>query len=173
MHRGRQILKMAVLLFVAVGTSAADRQTPSGLPVPRYVSLKFSEVNARAGPNNDQRLLWIYRARGLPVQVVAESSEWRRVCDPEGNLAWVHARTVDGRRTIMRMASEPIAVRKSPKLTAPVAAYLQARSTASLIKCDKKGWCKVRSGGITGWTEATGVWGVAEKPQCVAPRVIP
>lgn len=167
------MLKLAALLLVALGTSAADRPTPSGLPVPRYVSLKFNEVNARAGPNNDHRLLWIFRARGLPVQVVAESSEWRRVCDPEGNLAWVHARTVDGRRTVMRLLSEPLAIRKSPKATAPVAAYLQTRTTANLIRCDKKGWCKVRSGGITGWTEASGVWGVSERPQCVAPRVMP
>ena len=66
-----------------------DRPTPSGLPVPRYVSLKFDKVNARSGPGDDHRLLWVYHVRGLPVQVVAESNEWRRICDPDGALSWV------------------------------------------------------------------------------------
>ena len=62
------------------------------MPVPRYVSLKFDKVNARAGPGDDHKLLFVYRVRGLPLQVIAETSEWRRVCDPEGTLAWVHKR---------------------------------------------------------------------------------
>ena len=77
------------LARLAAPSSAADkaeRQTPSGLPVPRYVSLKFDVVNARSAPGDDSRLLWIYRAKGLPVQVVAETPEWRRICDPEGGL---------------------------------------------------------------------------------------
>ena len=52
----------------------AERQTPSGLPVPRYVSLKYNDANARSGPGDDHRLLWIYHVRGLPVQVVAETA---------------------------------------------------------------------------------------------------
>jgi SH3-like domain-containing protein len=83
-----------------------DRPTPSGLPVPRYVSLKFDQVNARAAPADDSRLLWIYHAKGLPVQVVAETNEWRRICDPERGLAWVHRRTTDGRRMVMRLKGD-------------------------------------------------------------------
>jgi SH3-like domain-containing protein len=82
------------------------------MEVPRYVSLKYGEVNARVGPDEAHRLLWIYKAKGLPVQVVAETREWRRICDPEGNLAWVHKRTTDGRRTAMRVqADAPAAAR--------------------------------------------------------------
>src|SRR6185312_16083105 len=40
-----------------------DRPTPSGLPVPRYVTLKFDDVNARSGPSDDHRLLWTYHVR--------------------------------------------------------------------------------------------------------------
>src|SRR6516162_10972593 len=91
----------------SVAQAAQDRPTPSGLPVPRYVSLKFDKVNARSGPGDDHRLLWVYRVRGLPVQVVAETAEWRRVCDPEGQLVWVHKRTTDGRRTTINMTQAP------------------------------------------------------------------
>jgi SH3-like domain-containing protein len=161
-------LKLTALLILAANgaQAAAERPTPSGLPVPRYVSLKFATVNARAGPGDDHRLLWVYHARGLPVQVVAENSEWRRVCDPEHGLAWVHKRTTDGRRTVMRLQPAPANLRRSGKLSSPITAYLQSRAIASLVRCDHKGWCKVRVDGVSGWTPATEVWGLDPKPQC-------
>jgi hypothetical protein len=92
---GRGIAALLLLSLAAACSRHADapaaeaaRKTPSGQPVPRYVSLKFDKVNARAGPADDSRLLWIYHARGLPLQVVAETDEWRRVCDPSGAVAW-------------------------------------------------------------------------------------
>jgi SH3-like domain-containing protein len=158
---------LALLLACALGgpASAADRATPSGLPVPRWVTLKFSEVNARKGPGDDHRLLWVYRARGLPVQVVAETSEWRRICGPDGGLAWVHKRTTDGRRNVMNATTRPAALSRRPKANGKVAAYLGARSIAALDRCEK-GWCKVKAGGVSGWVAEGGLWGTAEAPQC-------
>ena len=45
------------------------RETPSGLPVPRFVALKHDPANARGGPGDDYRLLWVYHNKGLPLQV--------------------------------------------------------------------------------------------------------
>ena len=70
----------AALALLAAPSNAADkteRPTPSGLPVPRYVSLKFDTVNARSAPGDDSRLLWVYHARGLPVQVVRRCTQAR------------------------------------------------------------------------------------------------
>ena len=114
------LLKSTALgLLAAFGlcaaTQGAERQTPSGMAVPRYVSLKFDKVNARSGPGDDHKLLFVYKVRGLPLQVIAETSEWRRVCDPEGTLAWVHKRVTDGRRTTMNTT----AAARGPPLKRP------------------------------------------------------
>lgn len=156
-----------VLACLLAGRSAdaGERPTPSGLPVPRYVSLKFDQVNARAGPGDDHRLLWVYRVRGLPVQVVAETSQWRRVCDPEGGLAWVHKRTTDGRRMVINTTPHFAPLRRRPKPAASIAAYLKPRSMAALVRCDK-GWCKVRADGGSGWVLEGEVWGAAAAQQC-------
>lgn len=161
-------LNLTAVLFLSAGAAwaAAERPTPSGLPVPRYVTLKFDTVNARGGPGDDHKLLWVYHAKGLPVQVVAENSEWRRVCDPEHGLAWVHKRTTDGRRNVMRMQAQPLALRRSAKLDSPVAAYLKPRSIAGLLRCTSKGWCKIKVDGISGWAPPNELWGVDERPQC-------
>lgn len=153
------------LALLARGADAAERQTPSGLPVPRYVSLKFDRVNARAGPGDDHRLLFVYRVKGLPVQVVAETSEWRRVCDPEGSLVWVHKRTTDGRRTVMNTQSQRVTLFRRPRPDAKPAAFLNSKALATLDKCDK-GWCRVKVDGVSGWAKEGDLWGTAEAPQC-------
>jgi SH3-like domain-containing protein len=166
----RTRLAVAALAFCALHASrahagGAERITPSGLPVPRYVSLKFDKVNARAGPGDDHRLLWVYRIRGLPLQVVAETAEWRRVCDPEGELAWVHKRTTDGRRMVMNTTLIAAPLRARPKEISHVNAYLKPRALATLVRCDKA-WCRVRVDDASGWVHAGDLWGTAEAVQC-------
>ena len=164
-RRTLKLILAAWVLVISAAPAQAERATPSGLPVPRYVTLKFDKVNARAGPGDDHRLLWVYRVRGLPVQVIAENSEWRRVCDPKGGLAWVHKRTTDGRQNVLRMQPGQVSLYKRPNTTAPLVAYLRPQALAALTKCDK-GWCHLKVGGISGWTPATSVWGTDPKPQC-------
>ena len=171
--RGRATLALfLVLLTLPVGVAwkagaaaAAARRTPSGLPVPRYVSLKFGEVNARAGPGDDYRLLWTYRVRSLPLQVIAETPDWRRVCDPEGAVAWVHQRTVDTRRSVMRVRREALPIHRRPDPNSRAIAMLSGRSIAALETC-REGWCRVSADGTKGWVQAGGLWGVDERPQC-------
>ena len=165
------LMAPTLIALILAGSAVAaekdkERPTPSGLPVPRYVSLKFDVVNARSAPGDDSRLLWVYRAKGLPVQVVAETSEWRRICDPERGLAWVHRRTTDGRRMVMRLQAQPLAMMSAPKPDAHVKAYLAARALAELDRCNKDGWCKLKAGHKDGWVPAAQVWGTAEEPQC-------
>ena len=166
-HRSLGIVAVLTLTGAATnaGAGGPPRITPSGLEVPRYVSLKYPSVNARNGPDEAHRLLWVYRAKGLPVQVVAETREWRRVCDPEGGLAWVHKRTTDGRRTVMRSQSTPLALLAHPRDGAKINAWLRGRSTANLDRCEK-GWCRLKAEGSAGWARESQIWGAAPQPQC-------
>jgi SH3-like domain-containing protein len=141
------------------------RQTPSGQPVPRYVSLKFDKVNARAGQGDDYDLKWVYHAKGLPLQVVAETEEWRRVCDAQGSLSWVHRRTTDGRRTVLRNQAEGLPLRARPDDGAPETALLVGHAVAELKDCSG-GWCRIAVGHSKGWIRAGEVWGLAPEPQC-------
>jgi SH3-like domain-containing protein len=158
---------LSVFACFAGPAAAAPRATPSGQPVPRYIALKFDKVYARAGPGEDHRLLWVYRIKGLPVQVVAENSEWRRICDPEGGTAWVHKRLTTGEPMVLQRLAERLDLRKKPQPDAEVAAYLNPRALAALVRCDK-GWCKVRIDGVSGWAPATAFWGTSDALQCRA-----
>jgi SH3-like domain-containing protein len=170
---------VAVLALLALPLAACDRgeaeggdcpatvkaHTVSGFCVPRYVSLKRGEVYGRKGPGKDYPAVWIYRARGLPVQVVAETAEWRRICDPDGGATWIHRSMVDGRRTVLALGPGPVSLLKTLKPGAPQTGLLAVRALASLDRCEG-GWCKVQVGGVTGWAPAARFWGVDAAAQC-------
>lgn len=160
-----RLLLAAALVGLTAPALAQDRPTPSGFPVPRYVSLRFDTVNARSGPGDEHRVVWTYRARGLPVQVIAETADWRRICDPEGGVAWVHKRVTDGRRTAIRLQTAPLPLRAAPEAAAPVRATWQGRSLIPLDSC-RGGWCRLGSGGGSGWAPVAQFWGAADGQQC-------
>ena len=137
----------------------------SGFCVPRYVSLKSSKVTARKGPGADYPALWVYQAAGLPVQVVAETEDWRRICDPYGGAVWVKRTMVGGQRTVQALGPGPTPVLDGPRADARVKGRFEARALALLDRC-RDGWCAVRIGGVKGWVAASRVWGTATAAQC-------
>ncbi len=75
--------------------------TATGLPVPRYVSLKSDRVNLREGPSKDHRTNWVFQRAGLPVEITAEFETWRKIRDSEGAEGWVLHSLLSGRRTAL------------------------------------------------------------------------
>ena len=143
----------------------ARSKTASGFCVPRWVVLKRDDVIARKGPGADYEALFTYHAKGLPVQVVAETADWRRICDPDGGAVWVGRIMVDGKHNVMARGKDPLALRRAPKADSPVAGLVNARALASLEDC-KAGWCRVKVGGVSGWAPADALWGTQTAAQC-------
>ena len=148
---------------VSPGFSAKDSPvTASGLPVPRYVSLKSDHVNVRAGPTKDNDVAWVYTRSGLPVEITAEFENWRRVRDSEGAEGWVYHSLLSGRRTAvitMKTKDEFATLYDSADPTSAVAARLQAGVVAQVKHC-AAGWCRVAGDGFDGWIEQQRLWGV-------------
>ena len=168
------MIGVSALLGLAVMSGAGatmpdGRPTPTGLEVPRWVSLKSSEVRARSGPGLDYRILWEYRAAGLPIQVIAETREWRKICDPEGSVAWVHRSVVSARRGAFNASTEEIPIRTHRSEEAAVKARFSPRSVISMDDC-KDGWCEVRARRLKGWIPAASIFGAEERPLCDAAR---
>src|SRR3984885_14893793 len=165
----RQIFKAMVLAGILLGASASagfsakdTAVSSSGLPVPRYVSLKSDHVNVRAGPTKDNDVAWVYPRSGLPVEITAEFENWRRVRDSEGAEGWVYHSLLSGRRTaVITMKSKddlaPLYDRADE--TSAIAARLQAGVVAQVKRCTA-GWCHVAGNGFDGWIEQQRLWGV-------------
>ena len=145
------------------GFSAKDSvPTASGLPVPRYVSLKSDHVNVRAGPTKDNDVAWVYTRSGLPVEITAEFENWRRVRDSEGAEGWVYHSLLSGRRTAvitMKNKDDLASLYDRADPASPVVARLQAGVVAQVKHC-AAGWCHVAGNGFDGWIEQQRLWGV-------------
>jgi len=148
---------------VSSGFSAKDSTvTSSGLPLPRYVSLKSDHVNVRAGPTKDNDVAWVYTRSGLPVEITAEFENWRRVRDSEGSEGWVYHSLLSGRRTAvitMKSKDDLASLYERADPTSEVAARLQAGVVAQVKRC-AAGWCHVIGVGFDGWIEQQRLWGV-------------
>src|SRR6202022_4369295 len=136
---------------VSPGFSAKDSPvTASGLPVPRYVSLKSDHVNVRAGPTKDNDVAWVYTRSGLPVEITAEFENWRRVRDSEGAEGWVYPSLLSGRRTAvitMKTRDELAPLYDRADSTSAVVARLQAGVVAQVKRC-ASGWGHVGANGL-------------------------
>lgn len=148
---------------VSTGFSAKDSvTTASGLPVPRYVSLKSDHVNVRAGPTKDNDVAWVYTRSGLPVEITAEFENWRRVRDSEGAEGWVYHSLLSGRRTAvitMKNKDDLAALYERADASSAISARLQAGVVAQVKHC-ASGWCRVVGNGFDGWIEQQRLWGV-------------
>lgn len=135
-----------------------DGKGVSGLPVPRFASLRSGEVNMRTGPGTRYPIEWVYNKQGLPVEIVAEFEIWRRVRDPDGSEGWVHKTEISGRRTAMVMGA-PRDLLKSDNDQASVVAHLEMGAVGQLVSCSKD-WCKLKfDDGIKGYLRKANLWG--------------
>ncbi len=135
----------------------------SGLPLPRFVSLKSGRINVRRGPGNDYPIEWVFEKKGLPVEVTAESDRWRRIRDREGDVGWVWHSMLDGRRTAIfedvSGSGTPVALRAEARADAAVVAYAEPGVVAQLVACEAR-WCELKAGGYEGWVERNALWGI-------------
>lgn len=145
------------------------RPTPTGLEVPRWITLKSSKVRARQGPGLDYRVLWEYRVASLPVQVIAETREWRKICDPDGAVAWIHRTVASGRRSVFNHSDQEVMIHASRTTGSAVRARLAPRSLIALDECEE-GWCRVRARKMRGWVQETAVFGTQNIALCDASR---
>lgn len=166
MDRVFSVLASAAVVFGICAASAAqaaqEAGSATGLPVPRYVSLKSDRVNLREGPSKDHRTSWVFQRAGMPVEIVAEFETWRRIRDSEGTEGWVLHSLLSGRRTgivTSRVKTDLIMLRDKPDESAAVVAQLQHGVVGNVKTCNGQ-WCRIFGQGFDGWIPQERLWGV-------------
>jgi len=132
----------------------------SGKPVPRFESLRYATVHGRTGPSLEYAIAWRYEREGLPVMILEESPEWRRVRDPEGAEVWIHARMLSPMQT--GMVAEDATLKRGIDPKSSDMAIIQAGVIVDILET-RQDWFKVRKAGprnsLTGWVKQVKVWG--------------
>ena len=139
------------------GQRDPNRGPVTNLPLPRYVSLKGGEGNARRGPSLSHRIDWVFRHAGMPLRVTAEFGHWRRVEDQDGAGGWVHYSLLSGVRTAI-VHKDMLDLMAKPEARANVVARAEAGAIVRLHECNID-WCRVSGGGEKGWVPKSTIWG--------------
>ena len=151
----------SVLIIPLFGfTQEPQKGQVTNLPIPRYVSLKVKEANARRGPSLSHKIDWIYKRQNMPLEIYAEYENWRRVRDFEGLGGWVHYTLLSGIRYVL-VKNELLEMRLLPSIDAQVIAKVPQHNIVTLDKCNKD-WCRIIDDGYKGWVPKNGIWGVYE-----------
>lgn len=132
----RRALAALLIMILTVGTAAVAvaQVSGSGLPLPRYISLRAGEVNLRTGPGVQYPVEWVYRKSGLPLEVIAEYKTWRKVRDWDGAQGWVHQTMLSARRTFIVTGATRTVISKAERTARPVV-RVQIGVTGQLIAC--------------------------------------
>jgi SH3-like domain-containing protein len=163
------IAALALLAMLVVASMEAARGasldqvgSSTGLPLPRYVSLKSDKVNLREGPSKDHRTTWVFERAGLPVEITAESDNWRRIRDSEGTEGWVEQSLLSGRRTVLvaPWKQETLMLYSKPSDSSAIVAKLQSGVLGNVRKCDGGSWCVIYGEGFEGYMQQSNLWGV-------------
>jgi SH3-like domain-containing protein len=143
--------------------AAARAATQTGLPIPRFVSLKAPRVNVRKGPSSDHQVAWVFTQKGLPVEIIAEFELWRRVRDSEGAEGWVYHSMLSGRRTAIVApwkGHSTVPMHANGSRESSVVALAKGGVVGEIDRCDGS-WCEIEvPGGYHGYIEQTMLWGV-------------
>ncbi len=178
------MLVLIILCLQLAKPNYAVAQTvgASGLPLPRFVSLKSTRVNMRVGPGRDYHVQWLYVRKGLPMEVIQEFGHWRKVRDPIGVEGWIlhsllsgsraaivtpwdvptkeQSETVDLNRKLLPTTNMYAAASKN----SDIIARIEAGSLAEIDNCHDN-WCKLnveseKNAEISGYVLQILLWGV-------------
>lgn len=166
-HAMAAVLVAASVCLSVSGSALAQSagKGASGLPLPRFVSIKAERVNLRVGPGRDYAVTWMYTRSGVPMEIIQEYDNWRRVRDADGTEGWIYQSLLSGRRTGIaapwKRASESqnfIKMHSEARSSSNVVAELEPGVIVTMLECNGD-WCEAEAGGVTGWVPQTEIWG--------------
>ncbi len=155
-------VSLAAVVQAAPSAQGVSRG-PSGLPLPRFVSLKSGRVNSRIGPGVNYSVEWLYLKPGLPMEIIQEYDNWRRVRDADGSEGWINQSLLSGRRTAIAAPWQKgkdarINLLAEPDQAARTLAMVEPGVVGTIRACDGD-WCEMTFDGHTGWISQSLVWG--------------
>ena len=122
-----------------------------------FLTLKNIEVNLRQGPSFEYPIKLIYKKKYLPVIIIDKSETWRQIKDFENNSGWIHISQLSRRKSGINIKNNSIIYTKPTIYSKPIV-KLEVGRLVLIKKCKTK-WCKIATGGYSGWIFKSSLWG--------------
>jgi SH3-like domain-containing protein len=134
----------------------------SGLPLPRFVTLKADRVNVRRGPSSDHQVSWVFTRRACRSRSSRSSSTGGASATAKAPRAGSITALLSGRRGVLVApwsGARPVPLRTPCGRGKGPVALLSAGVMADVSSCTGA-WCRISVAGHDGWIEQAMLWGV-------------
>ncbi|MEK9958779.1 MAG: SH3 domain-containing protein [Pelagibacteraceae bacterium] len=124
-------------------------------------SLKNNKVNVRLGPSKTYPIKWVYTKKYLPVEIIDEHYNWKKIKDYENDVGWIHVSQLSKRKSVITLKDNTI-IFSNPTIFSKPKAKLEIYQSLQIKTCNDK-WCNVSNSKINGWIQKNNLWGIEEK----------
>ena len=145
--------KLLIILFFFIISSSNIHSNEKNY----FLSLKNNKVNVRYGPGFDYPVKFIYKKKFLPIKVIDEKENFRRIIDHKKNSGWIH-RIMLRKLNSLIVLEEKIVFKKNSKFSKPLVKLEKGRLV--IIKKCQINWCKIKTDNYIGWIDTKNLWGI-------------
>ena len=156
--KGKKINYLVWLFFLLFNISFSFSIFPQVTSI-EWLSLKYDKTYLRSGPSKQNKVLWTYKKKGLPIKVIRKKGDWYEVEMPEKIIGWISSTQISFKRRVLVISDELINIRKKEVSSSKVIAKVGKNVIGELISCQKK-ICKVDYYKVEGFVEKKFLWGV-------------
>jgi len=123
-------------------------------------SLKNTKVNVRLGPSKNYPIKFVYEKKYLPVVIIDEHYNWRKVRDYDNDTGWVHISQLSKIKTTVTTKDNQV-VYSSPTIYSKPKVKLEIYQVLTIKKCNQT-WCEIKNAKTYGWVKKDHLWAINE-----------
>jgi len=66
-----------------------------------WASLKYNKTYLRTGPSKNNKVIWVYKRKGLPFKILRQKNEWSEVLLPSSQKGWINSSQISKKRNVL------------------------------------------------------------------------
>ncbi len=106
-----------------------------------FLTLKYNKVKVRQGPSFEYPVKFIYKKKYLPIKIIDNKDNFRKITDLKNNNGWIHVSQLSKKKSAINIHNLSI-IFKKPNIYSQPMAKLEKGKVVIVKKC-KEDWSKI------------------------------
>ena len=129
------------------------------LKLPRFVSTKSDDINLRVGPSKNYPIILNYTKQNIPLEVIDEHGQWRKIKDLHNHIGWIHKTLLKGNRYGIIATKNLIEFNLYNYPNGQKIGLIKNNNIVEIKRCLKE-WCLIQYNSYKAWILKSEIWGV-------------
>ena len=95
------MFKLNIILIIFFSLLGLNLSLQAAESKNSWGSLKYNKTYLRTGPSKDNKVIWVYKKKGLPIKVIRKKDDWFLILLPENQKGWISSSQFSKKRTAL------------------------------------------------------------------------